>query len=87
MFFEDRENVYILLELCTNHVRDGRHAAPESGKPAKRVCVLRVTAASHTYATPCLLVYPPPSARLLLVLRQWSSEGFWRYNRASSAWR
>lgn len=21
MFFEDRENVYILLELCTNHVR------------------------------------------------------------------
>lgn len=28
MFFEDRENVYILLELCTNHVRsddtDGR---------------------------------------------------------------
>lgn len=20
MFFEDRENVYILLELCTNHV-------------------------------------------------------------------
>jgi hypothetical protein len=74
-FFEDRTNVYIMLELCTSQVRPRcRRACPGALRPFARACAKRRCGRRRSHVTEICRAAPhraaPPSRHLFSLRRR-----------------